>query len=177
MNLHSHFHFNSFPGHSLRTSTQREREKRNTKQTHTQRERELRSLTLPPRPPIQTPRPPIHKPRPPIHKPKPPIPKRNCPKLTRTHCSDLPRAGDAEFSQTITAQTNARSSSTSRSSVQPLRSPSQTLYHGEFSVTSSPSTHSPHLRPTHVQSTHSPHRSDLCIFFLYIYIYLLFFIY
>ena len=164
MNLHSHFHFNSFPSHSPRTATQREREKRNTKQTHTQRERELRSLTLPPRPPIQTPRPPIHKPRPPIHKTRAPSPKRNCPKLTRTHCSDLPRAGDAEFSQTITAQTNARSSSTSRSSVQPLRSPSQTLYHGEFSVTGSPSTHSPHLWPTHVRSTHSPHRSDLCIY-------------
>ena len=92
----------------------------------------------------------------------------------RTHCSDLPHAGDAEFSQTITAQTNARSSSASRS-------PSQTLYHGEFSVTGSPSIHSLHLRPTHVWSTHSPHRSDLCIlyiyFYIYLYIYLLFFIY
>ena len=28
----------------------------------------------------------------------------------RTHCSDLPHAGDVEFSQTITAQTNAWSS-------------------------------------------------------------------
>ena len=35
----------------------------------------------------------------------------------RTHCSDLPHAGDAEFSQTITAQTNAWSSSASRSPV------------------------------------------------------------
>ena len=35
----------------------------------------------------------------------------------RTHCSDLPHAGDAEFSQTITAQTNARSRSASRSPV------------------------------------------------------------
>ena len=170
-----------FISRSLSTHSNIERrEKRNTKQTHTQREWELRSLTLPPRPPIQTPRPPIHKPRPPIHKTRAPSPKRNCPKLTRTHCSDLPRAGDAEFSQTITAQTNARSSSTSRSSVQPLRSPSQTLYHGEFSVTGSPSTHSPHLRPTHVRSTHSPHRSDLCIYiyiYIYLYIYLLFFIY
>ena len=33
MNLHSHFHFNSFPGHSPRIATQREREKRNTKVT------------------------------------------------------------------------------------------------------------------------------------------------
>ena len=43
MNLHSHFHFNSFPSHSPHTATQREREKRNTKVTRTQRERELRS--------------------------------------------------------------------------------------------------------------------------------------
>ena len=33
MNLRSHFHFNSFPGHSPRIATQREREKRNTKVT------------------------------------------------------------------------------------------------------------------------------------------------
>ena len=90
----------------------------------------------------------------------------------RTHCSDLPHAGDVEFSQTITAQTNARSSSASRSPIQPLQSPSQTLYHGAFSVTGSPSTHSPHLRPTHVRSTHSRHRSDLCILYIYIYIYI-----
>ena len=58
MNLHSHFHFNSFPGHAKRTATQREREKRNTKRIRTQRERELRSIFLPLRAPIQPPRPP-----------------------------------------------------------------------------------------------------------------------
>ena len=54
--------------------------------------------------------------------------------------------------------------------------------HGEFSGTDWPSTHSPHLRPTHVRSTHSPHRStpssrptsrsDLCIIYIYIYIFI-----
>ena len=41
MNLRSHFYFNSFPGHSPRTATQSEREKRDTKQTHTQQHNEL----------------------------------------------------------------------------------------------------------------------------------------
>ena len=147
MNLHSHFHFNSFPGHSPRTATQREREKRNIKQTHTQRERELRFLNHLPRPPIHKARPPIHdhrapihEPIPPIHEPRPPIHERPI-QLSQMH------TGPA----TSVTEPNT--------------------FHGEFSVTGSPSTHSPHLRPTHVRSTHSPHRSDLCI---YIYIYFIY---
>ena len=146
MNLHSHFHFNSFPGHSPRTTTQREREKRNTKQTHTQRERELRFLNHLPRPPIHKPRPPIHEPRAPIHEPIPPIHERPI-QLSQMH------TGPA----TSVTEPNT--------------------FHGEFSVTGSPSTHSPHLRPTHVRSTHSPHWSDLCIYiyiYIYLFIYLLF---
>ena len=144
MNLHSHFHFNSFPGHSLRTATQREREKRNTKQTHTQRERELRSLNHLPRPPIHKPIPPIHEPKAPIHEPRPPIHERPI-QLSQTHTGPA-----TSVTEPIT-------------------------FHGEFSVTGSSSTHSPHLRPTHVRSTHSPHRFDLCIYlFIYLFTFILF---
>ena len=99
----------------------------------------------------------------------------------RTHCSDLPHAGDVEFSQTITAQTNARTSS-HRS--RPTPDPAQPVDHrsshsdhrakhrltvsfrNRFTVhtLTSPSTHT---RPIHALT--SPVRS---LHFIYIYIYL-----
>ena len=69
MNLRTHFHFNSFPGHSPRTATQRERENRNTKVTkNTERTHPL-ILNQPPRAPIQPPRRPTQPPRRPIQYP------------------------------------------------------------------------------------------------------------
>ena len=79
MNLHSHFYFNSFPGHSPRTATQRdaqqhrEKERRETQNKRTHRENELRSLNHLPRPPIHEPRASIHQPSTPIHEPRAPI--------------------------------------------------------------------------------------------------------
>ena len=146
MNLRSHFHFNSFPGHSPRIATQREREKRNTKVTkNTERTRApiLNAATESSDPATETsdlatqtsdPATKTSDPATESSEPKTQLPSARV--RERTHCSDLPHAGDANFSQTITAQTNTRSSSASRSPVQPLRSPSQTQTHGEFSGTS-----------------------------------------
>ena len=105
MNLRTHFHFNSFPGHSPRTATQREWEKRNTKVTkNTERTHPLilnqpprasiqppRRPTQPPRCPIQPPRRPTQPPRPPIQPLRAPSPKRDCLQrewINWTHCSD-----------------------------------------------------------------------------------------
>ena len=80
MNLRTHFHFNSFPGHSPRTATQREREKRNTKVTkNTERthppilNQPPRALIQPPRRPTQPPRAPIQPLRRPTQPPRRPI--------------------------------------------------------------------------------------------------------
>ena len=167
MILHSHFHFKSFPGHAKHRESER---KNNTERARTR-----------------------------MHHPTQPTSERKNQNSDPAIDIDLPHAGHAELSQTITAPNAAdprwvraqthtdpdqhtRSSSASRSPIQPLRSPSQTQTHGEFSGTGWLSTHSPHLR-----STHSPHRSnpssrptsrsDLCIIYIYIYINIYIFIY
>ena len=64
--------------------------------------------------------------------------------------------------------------------VQPLRSPSQTQTHSEFSETDSPSTHSPHLWSTHLTSpTHplDPPPDSISALYIYMYIYILFYLY
>ena len=64
--------------------------------------------------------------------------------------------------------------------VQPLRSPSQTQTHSEFSETDSPSTHSPHLWSTHLTSpTHplDPPPDSISALYIYMYIYIYYFIY
>ena len=110
MNLHSHFHFNSFPGHSPRTATQRdaqqhrEKERRETQNKRTHRENELRSLN-------HLPRPPIHKPRPPIHEPRAPIHERSI-QLSQTHTGPAtlvtePNTYHGEFSVTGSPSTHS----------------------------------------------------------------------
>ena len=69
MNLRTHFHFNSFPGHSPRTATQREWEKRNMKVTKNTERTHPPILNQPPRAPIQPPRRPTQPPRRPIQCP------------------------------------------------------------------------------------------------------------
>ena len=150
MNLHSHFHFNSFPGHAKRTATQREREKRNTKRTRTQRERELQSIFLPSRPPIQPPRPPIQPPR-------ALSPKRNC----------LRREWEKEPTDPIYLMP-VTPSSARRSRPRPTPDPAQPVDHR--------SSHFDH-RAKHFITVSFPspvHRSDLCIIYIYIYIFIYF---
>ena len=179
MNLHSHFHFNSFPGHAKRTATQREREKRNTKCTRTQRERELRSIFQPPKAPIQPPRPPIQPPKPPIQPLRAPSPKRNC----------LRREWEKEPTAPIYL-TPVTPSSARWSPPRPTPDPTQPVDHRSshsdhrakhFITVSFPSpVHRPHTHLTsdpHMSDPHT-HRSDpISALYIYIYIIYFFFIY
>ena len=152
MNLRSHFHFNSFPGHSPRTATQREREKRNTKPTkNTERMHPpiLNPATESSDPATETsnpatqtsdpvPRPPIQPPRRPTQPPKRPI---QYPNLRSSHRELRPQIATA-FSESESTEPTA-----------PITKPN--TYHGEFSVTGSP-----------VRSLH------FIYIFLYIYIFI-----
>ena len=188
MNLRSHFHFNSFPGHSPRFSaTQRKREKRNTKQTHTQQHNELRSTHS--NTERKRERAPIHISylrSTPIHELERSDPctatqrERENELRSRNQSSDPLRSTNQSSDPRTSAPINERAPiQLSQTHIGPATSVTEpNTYHGELSVTSSPSTHLPHLRLTHVRSTHSPHRSDLCIYiYIYIYLFTFFFIY
>ena len=155
MNLRTHFHFNSFPGHYPRTATQREWEKRNMKVTKNTERTHPPILNQPPRAPIQPPRPPIQPPR-------APSPKRNC----------LRREWEKEPTAPIYL-TPVTPSSARRSPPRPTPNPDQPVDHR--------SSHSDH-RAKHFITVSFPspvHRSDLYILYIYFYIfiYLLIFIY
>ena len=172
MNLHSHFHFNSFSGHTKRTATQREREKRNTIRTRTQRERELQSIFLPSRPPIQPPRPPIQPPR-------ALSPKRNC----------LQREWEKEPTAPIYLML-VTPSSARRSPPRPTPDPAQPVDHWSshsdhwakhFITLSFPSpVHRPHTHLTsdpHMSDPHTHLTGPISAFYIYIYLYIYIFIY
>ena len=156
MNLRIHFHFNSLPGHSPRTATQREREKRNTKVTKNIPRTHRPIRNQPPRAPIQPPRRPTQPPRRPIQSPD----------LRSSHRDVQPSHPNVRSSTqtsdpaTESSDPKSRLPSARVNQLNPLlRSPSQTLITVSF--------------PSPV------HRSDLYILYIYFYIfiYLLIFIY
>ena len=174
MNLHSHFHFNSFPGHAKRTATQRERTQKH--KTHNNTER-ARGRT-----------------RAPIHFPatessdlatetSEPKTHSNTERVReRTHYSDLPHASDAEFNQTITAQTNARTSSHRSRPTPDLAQPvdhqsSHSDHRAKHRLTVSfpEPVHRPHTHLTSDPHTSDPHThlmGPISAFYIYIYIFI-----
>ena len=114
MNLRTHFHFNSFPGHSPRTATQRERENRNTKVTKNIPRTHRPIRNQPPRAPIQPLRRQAQPPRRPIQYPD----------LRSSH-RELRAQNATAFSESESTEPTA-----------PITEPN--TYHGEFSVTGSP---------------------------------------
>ena len=173
MNLHSHFHFNSFPGHSPRTATQRdaqqhrEKERRETQNKRTHKENELRSLNHLPRPPIHEPRAPIHECRAPIHEPRAPIHEPIPPIHEPRALTHKPRAPihkhPIQLSQTHTGPAT---------SVTEPNTLSRWVFRHRFTI------HTLTSPPTHTCPIHtltSPVRSLHIYIYIYLYIYLLFF--
>ena len=152
MILHSHFHFKSFSGHAKHREREKEQHRERASKTQREREKERELWSS-------------HRHR--------STSRRSCWAQPNDHQAKRRRPTVSESSNSHRSNPMHPIQLSQSITVQPLRSPSQTQTHSEFSETDSPSTHSPHLWSTHLTGpTHPPDPPLDLISALYIYLFI-----